>query len=232
MLQYLLLAAQAGQMFYGMQKQKRAEREYGREIDESIASHGEAIRSFDEPLAALSSRESYINQSADMDQRMLNIQLEQSRLSSVESSLRNTENLRQTLSAQRAIFAARGQNIGQGPAAIAGQTSLHAYGRDEQANRLNTGFRELAIKGHQALTEINRGYGLEQTGIEKKQIGRQQIALGRQQELLGRHKGVMKKQGRRQRREQVFGGLLNLASTAGGKGKTLQAYQLQEGNLF
>lgn len=183
-LQYLLLAAQAGKTLYGLSRSRRGERE-------AMDEYGRAI-------SALDTQSQYVNQGAELDQKMLDVQMQQTRLASTEQSLRNTEQLRYNLSSQRALFAARGQNPGQGGANIAAQTSLRGYGREETARRLNLGYSELTNKGNKALTEINRGYQLEEIGNQKR--------------LLGSEARAIKSNARRSRRETVLGTLGNIGS--------------------
>jgi hypothetical protein len=124
--------------------------------------------------------------------------MQQTRLASTEQSLINTEQLRYNLSSQRALFAARGQNIGQGTAQRAGQASLKAFGREETARRLNLGYAELTNKGNRALTEINRGYQLEDIANQKR--------------MLGSESRNIKSEARRSRNQTILGSLANVGS--------------------
>jgi hypothetical protein len=183
-LQYLLIAAQAGKALYGLNRSRRSERE--------------ALNEFGMAQSSLDTQAAFVNQGAELDQKMLDVQMQQTRLSTLENSLRNTEELRYNLSAQRALFAARGQASGQGGAQLASNASVRAFGREETARRLNHSYQELAIKGNKALTEINRGYQIEEIGNKKR--------------LLGSQARGLKSAGRRSRRETVLGTLANIGS--------------------
>ena len=198
-LPFLLMGVSAGKSLYGLNRSRKAQHEAESEIDM-------AIGSIEPTMQGLDTRASLINQGAQIDQDMLDLQMKQSRLASRQRSLSNIENLKEVLSSQRAMFAARGQAIGQGVSAIATQKSLSNFGREEQARRLNQKYGELQIKGHKALTEINRGYGIEQIGHEKEQ-------LRDRQRLLGMKKQMLRKEGRRSRRDTLFGSALNLTNT-------------------
>jgi hypothetical protein len=183
-LQYLLMAAQAGKMLYGLNRSRRAERE--------------TMQEFGRAESHLNEQGAYVNQGAELDQKMLDVQMQQTRLASTEQSLVNTEQLRYNLSSQRALFAARGQNPGQGPAQAATQASLRGFGREETARRLNLGYAELTNKGQKALTEINRGYELAEIGNKKA--------------MLGSESRNIRSEARRGRRETVLGTLANIGS--------------------
>lgn len=178
------MAAQAGKMLYGLRRSRRAEKE--------IMSEFEQAQGYEDLRGA------YVNQGAELDQKMLDVQMQQTRLASTEQSLINNENLRYNLSSQRALFAARGQQLGQGPASAAAQASIRAHGREETARRLNLGYAELTNKGNKALTEINRGYQMEEIGNQKR--------------LLGSEARKLKSESRRGRRETVLGTLANIGS--------------------
>lgn len=183
-LQYLLLAAQAGKTLYGLSRGRRAERE--------------AMDEYGRAQSHLNLQASYVNQGAELEQKMLDVQMQQTRLASTEQSLINTEQLRYNLSSQRALFAARGQNPGQGTAQVATQASLKGYGREETARRLNLGYAELTNKGNKALTEINRGYQLAEIGSQKR--------------LLGSESRNIRSQARNARRGTILGSLANIGS--------------------
>jgi len=198
-LPFLLMGVQAAKTLYGTSRAKRAERR-------SIAEIDSAIGSIEPTIQGLESRSRGINEGAAIDQQMLDLQMQQSRLASRQRSLSNIENLREVLSSQRALFAARGQSIGQGPAVYAAQKSINQFGREETARRINQKYGELAIKGHKALTELNRGYSQEQIGIEKGQ-------LRDRQRFLGEQRSMIRSAGKRSRRETLFGTGFNLANT-------------------
>jgi hypothetical protein len=197
-LPFLLLAAQAGQTAYGLSQSRRAERRARGDI-------GAEQASIDQTIQGLNTSASYVNMGADVDQQMLDLQMQQSRLATTEKALYNNENLRQTLSSQRALFAARGQNIGQGTARTAGTLAEHAHGREETARRLNQSFNELTIKGHKALTEINRGYSLEDIQNQKR-------SLTHQRQLLGSKSKSLKSTGNRERLGILGGTFANIGS--------------------
>ena len=205
-LPFLLLAATAGisafKGYSGIRGSKKAERSAIGEIEESQNS----IR---DTISGIESRKNYINQGAAMDQRMIDIQFEQTKLSALEKSLQNLENLRENLSGQRAIFAARGQAIGQGPAVIAAQKSINKFGRTEEARRLNTSFKTVATGAQKQLVELHRQYGLEEAGHQIK--GLEHDIRG-----LGMKKNQIRKEGKRSRRDTILGTGLNLLNFASG----------------
>jgi hypothetical protein len=203
-LQYLLIAAQAGQALYGLRQSKKAEREM--------------LSEFGRAQGALDTQGAYVNMGADLDQKMLDVQMQQTRLSGLENSLRKTEDLRYNLSSQRALFAARGQAAGQGASAVAANASVRGYGREETARRLNQSYQELSIKGNKALTEINRGYQLEDIGNQKRLLGSQSKAL--------------RSKGKRERRDIVMGSLFNIGSSAAGGAKQTGAKANGSNTLF
>lgn len=105
------------------------------------------------------------------DKAQLDLQMEQDSLASVEQSLFNTEQLREVMSSQRAIFGARGQMPGTGSALAIEQKSLRGYGADERARELSTNFRKTQLLGRKSLVDIQR-FG------EKAKMGAQLASQG------------------------------------------------------
>jgi hypothetical protein len=92
-----------------------------------------------------------------MQQRELDMRMQQEQLASSQESLMGMEKLMDVMSSQRAIFAARGQTPG-GSNYFIGQNSVRAFGEDENARKLSLGFKQYYTKATQNLM------GLESTG--------------------------------------------------------------------
>ena len=92
-----------------------------------------------------------------MQQRELDMRMQQEQLASSQESLMGMEKLRDVMSSQRAIFAARGQT-GGGSNYFIGQNSVRAFNEDENARKLSLGFKQYYTKATQNLM------GLESTG--------------------------------------------------------------------
>ena len=69
-----------------------------------------------------------------MQQRELDMRMQQEQLASSQESLMGMEKLRDVMSSQRAIFAARGQT-GGGSNYFVGQNSVRAFNEDENARK-------------------------------------------------------------------------------------------------
>ena len=89
-----------------------------------------------------------------LNQAELGLRMDQERLQSTEAALQSTESLRETMAAQRAIFATKGQLSGQGSAQHLGQKSFRAYSADERARALSQGFREHSLKNKSRLMKV------------------------------------------------------------------------------
>ena len=85
-----------------------------------------------------------------MQQRELDMQMQQQQLASSQESLIGMEKLRDVMSSQRAIFAARGQTGGGSNYFIA-QNSVRAFNEDENARKLSLGFKQYYNKATQNL---------------------------------------------------------------------------------
>lgn len=92
-----------------------------------------------------------------MQQRELDMRMQQEQLASSQESLMGMEKLRDVMSSQRAIFAARGQT-GGGSNYFIGQNSVRAFNEDENARKLSLGFKQYYNKATQNLL------GLESEG--------------------------------------------------------------------
>jgi hypothetical protein len=92
-----------------------------------------------------------------MQQRELDLQMQQQQLISTQESLVGLQRLTDIMSSQRAIFAARGQTPG-GSNYFIGQNSIREYNADEEARKLSVGFKKYYLKASQNLM------GLESVG--------------------------------------------------------------------
>lgn len=92
-----------------------------------------------------------------MQQRELDLQMQQQQLISTQESLVGLQRLTDIMSSQRAIFAARGQTPG-GSNYFIGQNSIRDYNSDEEARKLSSGFKKHYLRASQNLM------GLELTG--------------------------------------------------------------------
>jgi len=81
-------------------------------------------------------------QGLKMQQRELDLKMQQEQLASSQESLYNTDRLRDIMSTQRAIFAARGQSSAQGSNFFIGQNSINLFNEDENARKLAMGFKQ------------------------------------------------------------------------------------------
>ncbi|HHT9129275.1 MAG TPA: hypothetical protein ACFYEC_00230 [Candidatus Brocadiaceae bacterium] len=98
----------------------------------------------------------YQNVGADIEIQDLGLQMQKEQLASTEEAVANMERLRETLATQRAIYASRGQKVGQGsPVAIA-QGQIRAQGYDERARQLSMGFRKYELESKQRLIGLNK----------------------------------------------------------------------------
>jgi hypothetical protein len=96
------------------------------------------------------------NMGAEADRRELQLQFKREQLASSEESLANTERLRDVMATQRAMYAARGQQAGQGsPVAIAAR-SQNLYQADERARQLSLSFRKYQTEAQQRLIAIGQ----------------------------------------------------------------------------
>lgn len=91
-------------------------------------------------------------QGLQANQAELDLRMQQEQLASTEQSLFATEQLREILASQRAMFAARGQ----APVKELEQSSTRAYSADERAREFNLSGKQLAIKGQKNAVEGNR----------------------------------------------------------------------------
>jgi hypothetical protein len=101
-------------------------------------------------------QERYANKGADIEINELGLQMEKEQLASSEEALANTERLREVMASQRALYAARGQKVGQGsPVAIA-QRDINTFSVDERARQLSMSFRKHQIESKQRLIGLEK----------------------------------------------------------------------------
>lgn len=104
-------------------------------------------------LWATSRANKFDNLGTEMQQRELDMRMQQEQLASSQESLIGMEKLRDVMSSQRAIFAARGQTAG-GSNYFIGQNSVRAFNQDENARNLSVGFKNYYLKANQNLMGI------------------------------------------------------------------------------
>lgn len=83
----------------------------------------------------------YSRMGAQLEANEMGLRMEQEVLASKEQSLISTENLREVLASQRAIFASRGTKAGQGSAHGVQEKSIRTYNADERARKLSLDFK-------------------------------------------------------------------------------------------
>ena len=98
----------------------------------------------------------YQNMGADIEIQDLGLQLQKEQLASSEEAVANMERLRDTLATQRAIYAARGQKVGQGSPVSLMQGQIRAQSYDERARQLSMGFRKYELESKQRLIGLNK----------------------------------------------------------------------------
>ena len=91
-------------------------------------------------------------------QNELDMRMEQESLVSAQESVADLERLRDVMSTQRAIVAARGQSM-QGSNYFIGQHTVQGFNADEQARKLSLGFRKYYFKANQNLLGIEQKIG-------------------------------------------------------------------------
>ncbi len=107
----------------------------------------------------------------NIDEGQLNTRMQQELLVASQQQLSELGNLEETLATQRAMFAARGTNAGQGTARTIMEASSKAYQEDQRARNLNTDFRKNYIESLKRLQRIERA-GLKSTrGAQLAQFG-------------------------------------------------------------
>ncbi len=89
-----------------------------------------------------------------MQQKQLDLKMQQDSLVSSQESLINIEKLRENMSSQRAMVAARGQLM-QGSNFFVSQKSLNNYNMDEQARKMSLGFQKYNNKATQSLMMLD-----------------------------------------------------------------------------
>jgi len=93
-----------------------------------------------------------------LDKQAIGIQMQQETLDATLQSINATDQLREVLSSQRAIMAARGQMSGQGSALALANKSVRAYSQEESARALSTNYNTYQRKAQQTLLSANQ-YG-------------------------------------------------------------------------
>jgi hypothetical protein len=101
-------------------------------------------------------QERYTNMGAEIERNELNLQLQREQLASTEEAIANTERLAEVMATQRAIFASRGVQSGQGSARALATKTIGVYNADERARQLSMGFRKHQIESTQRISKINQ----------------------------------------------------------------------------
>ena len=99
----------------------------------------------------------YDLQGTQQQQQQLELRMKQEQLASTQESMANIARLRDVMSTQRAIFAARGQSSNQGTGFFLGQKAIGAFNADEEARELSLGFRQYYNKATQQLMGLEYG---------------------------------------------------------------------------
>jgi hypothetical protein len=99
----------------------------------------------------------FAQKGAELEQRMINENIQISRIQSSEASLQAMKQLRQNLGTQAAMFAARGIRAGAGTAALITNESVGNFNADERMRKIN-----------QLNTESRLRVGLETSKLHQK----------------------------------------------------------------
>lgn len=89
-----------------------------------------------------------------LTEAQIGLRMNQEQLANTEQTLYQTEQLRETLASQRAIFAARGQSVGSGSARAITEKSMRAFSQDQQARSISQGFRKHQLESNLRLMNI------------------------------------------------------------------------------
>ncbi len=92
----------------------------------------------------------------EIDRQQLQLQMAQEQLAGTEQAYYSTEKLRDVMATQRALYASRGQQSGQGSAFMVGQASQRSYNAEENARQISMSFRKHQIESMQRLVGLNR----------------------------------------------------------------------------
>lgn len=106
--------------------------------------------------------ERYTRVGEQLDRQERELSMQQEALASNEQSLYSSERLREVMSSQRALAAARGVQSGQGSNLALSEQAQRLHGADERARQLSMSFRK-----HQ-LDSYNRLYSLNSAGRNVK----------------------------------------------------------------
>lgn len=102
-----------------------------------------------------------------LEEGQLNVRMQQELLVASQQQLSDLNRLQENMATQRAVFAARGTNPGQGSARTIMEASSKAYQEDERARKLNTDFRKNYIE---SLKRIQR---IEHAGLKSNRAAKQ-----------------------------------------------------------
>jgi hypothetical protein len=101
-------------------------------------------------------KEQFSNYGADIEHDELSLQMEKEQLSSTEDAYANQERLREVMASQRALFAARGQKVGQGTAVSFAQREIRTHSYDERARQVSMSYRKHQLESQQRLIKLNK----------------------------------------------------------------------------
>jgi hypothetical protein len=102
-----------------------------------------------------------------LEEGQLNLRMQQELLVASQQQLGDLTRLQENMATQRAVFAARGTNAGQGSARTIMEASGRAYREDERARKLNTDFRRNYIDSLKRLQRI------EHAGLKSNRAAKQ-----------------------------------------------------------
>ena len=183
MIQYVLLHAQAAGLaanIWQTSKQNRLDTQATR-LQQQVLSMRTQIQQ----------RQLEIN-TQQQQQNELDIRMEQESLVSAQESVADLERLRDIMSTQRAIVAARGQSM-QGSNYLIGQQTVQGFNADEQAGKLSLGFRKYYYKANQNLLGIEQKINSNLLELGKN-VNSSLLEMGRKARK-GERQGELIKQG-------------------------------------
>ena len=104
---------------------------------------------------AYDSKSRFLSYGASLEQKEIDIRMQQEELSASEESLMSLKRLREVMSTQAVIFGARGQKTGTGSALSASQGSINEFNADERARNLSKSFRKLQLENQKSISKLN-----------------------------------------------------------------------------
>ena len=124
----------------------------------------------------------------EVDMAQLNTRLEEEQLAASQAALSGMQQLRQTLSYQHAVLAARGQ-AGTGSAGFAAQHAIDTQARDARLQRMNLLSREAQLRAHGALSGMHQLSSETQLGQAMSRRMFEQLPFSEAAQNLARQRG-------------------------------------------